>query len=335
MRLSAVPFALLAFVPLPGLANDTAAVLSTGGLEFVIDQDIVMVSEDLYISTQEIRVSYVFRNDGAADRSVLVAFPMPDIVADHFSPVGYPPGPDDNIFEFETRFNGAPVAAELHQYAYAVGVDRTQLLRKLGVPLVPFSPAAIDALGALAPADQERLARLGLVFPEQVHTADGWVIEYYPAWMLRATYTWEAVFPAGENVLVEHRYTPSVGGTSMVSFLAEPYGDYDPAADYADRYCTDEAFLSALRRTLVNGDPWTAPFAENWLSYVLTTGANWNGPIGTFRLVVDKGRPENLVSFCGEDVTKIGPTTFEMVKTDFWPGRDLEILVLQRHEGWD
>ena len=35
-------------------------------------------------------------------------------------------------------------------------------------------------------------------------------------------------------------------------------------------------------------------------------------PIGRFRLVVDKGAPGNLVSFCGEGVRKISPTRFEM-----------------------
>jgi len=39
-----------------------------------------------------------------------------------------------------------------------------------------------------------------------------------------------------------------------------------------------------------------------------------------------------LVSFCGEDVKKIGPTTFEMVKTDYWPEREIEILILNRNE---
>ena len=94
----------------------------------------------------------------------------------------------------------------------------------------------------------------------------------------------------------------------------------------------DEAFISAVRKTLADPDePWSAPFSESWISYVLTTGGNWSGgAIERFRLVVDKGSPDNLVSFCGEDVSKIGPTTFEMVKTDFWPARDLKILVLNR-----
>ena len=48
---------------------------------------------------------------------------------------------------------------------------------------------------------------------------------------------------------------------------------------------------------------------------------------------MDKGSTDNLVSFCGEGIKKIGPTTFEMVKTDFWPDRELEILILERREG--
>lgn len=67
-------------------------------------------------------------------------------------------------------------------------------------------------------------------------------------------------------------------------------------------------------------------FTEGWLSYVLTTGANWNGPIGTLRVIVDKGDPANLVSFCAEGVSKTGPTTFEFTYTDFWPTQDLKIL---------
>src|SRR5690606_4140885 len=47
----------------PALANDTSAVLTTGGLEFITNQDIVMESEELFISKDEIRVVYQFRND--------------------------------------------------------------------------------------------------------------------------------------------------------------------------------------------------------------------------------------------------------------------------------
>ena len=35
----------------------------------------------------------------------------------------------DNIFGFETTFEGKPVDSTLHQYAFALGVDQTALLK--------------------------------------------------------------------------------------------------------------------------------------------------------------------------------------------------------------
>ena len=74
-------------------------------------------------------------------------------------------------------------------------------------------------------------------------------------------------------------------------------------------YCVDPAFLAGLDRLRRRG----AATPEQRIGYILTTGGNWRSPIGDFRLVVDKGAPANLVSFCGEGVRKISPTRFEMV----------------------
>ena len=72
---------------------------------------------------------------------------------------------------------------------------------------------------------------------------------------------------------------------------------------------------------------------EQRIEYVLTTGGNWAlGTIGDFKLTIDKGDPDNLVSFCGENVRKTGPTTFEMTAKDFYPERDLDILILHPFE---
>jgi hypothetical protein len=326
---------LLVLAAPPALANDTAAVLTTGGLEFVSHGEIAMESEDLFISKDEIRVVYTFRNDSDQDHDLLVAFPMPDIVPDHFSPVAFPMGPTDNLFEFETTFNGAPIAAELHEYAYAAGVDRTKLLEKLDIPIVPISQAAIDAVDALDEETIGQLLHLGMAVPDEFDAGEGWETHHWPNWTYRATYTWEATFPANETVVVEHRYKPSVGGTTGVALLSEPSEDgYDPAAEYRQKYCTDESFVAAVRKTLTDPDePWSAPFTESWISYILTTGGNWaGGGIETFRLVVDKGSTDNLVSFCGEGVRKIGPTTFETVKENFWPQEELNILILERQD---
>ena len=332
MRLSALALGFLVFTS-PSIANDTAAVLTTGGLEFIAHGEIAMEREELFISKEEIRVTYTFRNDSDVDHHLLVAFPMPDIVPNHWSPVAFPEGPADNLFQFETTFNGEPVEATLHEYAYAAGVDRTKLLQKLGIPIVPIRQEAIDAVDSLDDETTAELLHLGMAVPDEFDSGEGWEKHHWPFWTYRATYTWEATFPAREKVVVEHRYKPSVGGTTGVSFLGEPYDGYDPKAEYRQKYCTDDSFIAAIEKTMDNPDePWTAPFFESWISYILTTGANWAGGIENFRLVVDKGSEDNLISFCGEDVKKIGPTTFEMVKTDFWPQDELNILILERQD---
>ena len=64
------------------------------------------------------------------------------------------------------------------------------------------------------------------------------------------------------------------------------------------------------------------------IAYVLRTANSWAGPIGQFRLTLDKGAAENLISLCAEGVEKTGPTTFVVEKTDYTPDRDLEILII-------
>jgi hypothetical protein len=295
-----------------------------------------MASEDLSISTDEVKVVYEFANHADTDQHILVAFPLPDITGSQDFMVSVPVEDEDNHFGFETTFNGQPVAAELHQYAVALGIDQTEFLEGLGVPLAPFGQATQDAINALADQDKQELVHRGLAAPMEYDAGQGWQTDYIPIWTLRSTYSWEADFPAGETAEVVHTYRPSVGGTTGVSFLSEPSDGYDPAGDYKRKYCTDDAFLSAVRKTLANKDePWSAPFTETWLSYIWSTGANWSGSIGKFHLTIDKGAPENLVSFCWDgEVEKTGPTTFEMEATDFYPpwNRELDVLILNRQK---
>jgi hypothetical protein len=120
--------------------------------------------------------------------------------------------------------------------------------------------------------------------------------------------------------VIEHRYKPSVG---------ESMGTEAETAEHRKRYCIDRDLLRTLERAR-RGAP-SDFFSDQRIEYILTTGANWSGPIREFRLVVDKGDPGNLVSFCGDGVKKIGPTQFEMRKNDFMPDRNLYVLILKRH----
>jgi hypothetical protein len=64
--------------------------------------------------------------------------------------------------------------------------------------------------------------------------------------------------------------------------------------------------------------------------YILKTANNWNGPIGRFHLTLDKLKPETALSLCWDgELKKTGPTTFEAVRTNFAPARDIHLLVLE------
>ena len=62
--------------------------------------------------------------------------------------------------------------------------------------------------------------------------------------------------------------------------------------------------------------------------YILTTGANWKGPIKNFKLTIAKHVPADKVSVCIPDTRKVSPTTFEVVRHDFVPKEDLNILFI-------
>ncbi|MEA2927686.1 MAG: hypothetical protein QOG38_114, partial [Hyphomicrobiales bacterium] len=70
------------------------------------------------------------------------------------------------------------------------------------------------------------------------------------------------------------------------------------------------------------------PLSEKRLEYILVTGGNWAGPIKDFRLVIDKGAEGNLISACGK-FKKISATQFELRQADYFPERNLEVLILE------
>lgn len=321
----------------PALANDTTAELGTGGLVFITTEQLKMKSEDLYVSPKQVKVTYEYENltDKALD--VLVAFPMPDIEGSGDFMVDVPNRESDNLFGFETTFNGKPVDATLHQQAFAFNLDQTAVLEEMGIPLTPFGDRTRDLIQTLDEESTAKLLHLGLVIPMDYGDGnDNWTTYYEPVWTLRSTYSWEAHFEPGETADVVHSYTPSVGGTVAVTFLSPPDEYGDRGADYMKKYCTDDDLIKTIKKTLPSPEEYyAAPYTESWISYIWSTGNNWAGPIEDFTLTIDKGDAKNLVSFCWDgDVKKIGPTTFQMTAKDWYPPweHELDILILNRND---
>ena len=305
------------------VANTTTANLVAGGLIFARTDKIEMRSEDLFVSEAEIRVRYVFRNISPDDVTSLVAFPMPDIVFQHHTWVEIPEPESENFLDFRTVVDGQAVKTDLDRRVLSANIDRTRLLQDLGIPLMPFSKAANEALNALPADKRDLLITLGLVTPNV--TIQGKPSIMPSDWMLKTTYSWTQAFPAGKDVVIEHRYRPSVGTDNMQIITTSPPDRWQRAAktELTHKYCVDRQFLDVAEKS-------HGQYDEIFLSYILETGANWARPIGDFTLTIDKGAAGSFLGTCERDLRQVGPTTFRVNRKNYLPKGNLEIVIMKR-----
>lgn len=322
-RFAAVCAALL-LAAAPVVANDSTATMRAGGLVLEKTDGITMLSEDLFVSAKEIRVKYRFLNHTSEPITTLVAFPMPDITGGVEGDLGGRLDDPDHVVPFITWVGDYAVWTQVEHKAVFNGADITEQLTALGLPLAPHLETTRTALAALPTAALDALAAQGLVSVDTYDAGEGPQREIHGLWTLKTTHYWEQSFYPGEEVAIEHLYAPAIGGAGY-SMLSGNYDTPEGLAEYRETYCTDDAFVAAARRKQAAG----YYLSETWVDYVLVTGANWSGPIRDFRLVVDKGSADNLVSFCGEGVTKISPTQFEVRRSNYTPTRDLSVLIVR------
>lgn len=327
-------------------ANDGFGGLSATGLTFGRTDAVAMISEDLFISPDRITVDYVFHNHTDSDVTGEVIFPLPPVplwtLWEGMMNLPEPPLPD-NLVGFTVTVGGQPVTPQIDRIAViedwsedhsgsafydTPGRDVTARLTELGIPVSLDITAAMAALLALPPDLQAKAAQEGLAEYFEADPANGQPATVYPQWSILLRYHWTQTFPAGADLAVSHAYANHPPG-GVFYWQHPPAEDY--LQDYRDRYCIDDGTSAAIAKALAMPPDDTGAVQSYgmayFLSYVLRTANSWSGPIGRFRLTLDKGDPQNILSLCAEGVTKTGPTTFVVEKTDYTPDRDLEILI--------
>lgn len=337
-RALAVALVALTIPHCPAVANDTAAAFAAGGLVFQRSDAVRMVSEVLRISPERIDVDYVFENTSQADVTTVVAFPLPTLdMADLFyspnllpsaiggSPLGAHQSrtqASPNFLNFRVLVDGAEITPDVEVRSFLRdGREITASLRELEVdPIIgewkdrphprkrhkqtadnttaPKSMATTEALIDLGAAERHDDFAFGL-------------------WSTKVTFHWPQTFPAGKRIRVQHTYQPAPGG-SLVS------------PSQADEWCADQGFLHAFKKLprYYEAQGFDSSYLDGrWVKYILTTGANWSGPIGHFTLEIDKADAD-LVSTCpipGLKLVKKG-NSFTATATDYLPTSDLNIL---------
>jgi hypothetical protein len=305
-------------------ANDTLATLGAGGLIPVKSAQIAMEREDLEISVHQITVHYLFRNHTDKDVDATVAFPLPELeggTVEHV-PLQLPSKDPANFVDFQVSAAGKAIAAKMDVRAFHEGRDITERLRAAGLPVSVSDPHFADAVARLSPTQRKQFEKDELVVSDDPAGTPN--RRYWPYWTTRVQFYWTQHFPAHATVDVLHKYRPVVGGSYLVST--------DDGASHIKPYCGGPDALPRIQAVKKRhpGKSQDEPVLfEKRINYILTTANNWLGPIRDFRLVVTADSPDDVVLTCFPGLKQAAPTRYELTRSNFHPGHDLQLLLLQ------
>ncbi|MGO9567943.1 MAG: DUF4424 family protein [Desulfomonilaceae bacterium] len=297
-------------------ANASTAEVAAGGIVFVKSENVRMLEETLHISVKRVNVKYRFLNESDQDVHSTVAFPLPlyDIRAGN--------GPYDDaraiMATFKVWVAGRPVSTEISRKALDGDRDITALLREVGLSdkqIFDDADLTSDSVAALEKLEREK----GKSFD----------------WKGSDTAFWQQSFPAGKEIVIELSYKP-LAGNSYNEAYDKNNGGYTPREprwspdEYRNKACLDkrsELKIAQKIAMLVNEGAVEVHLNADNVAYILATGRNWKGPIGTFTLRIEKGAPDEEISLCFPGKPKkISPTIYEFYKRDFVPPDELVVF---------
>jgi hypothetical protein len=307
---------------------DSTAELSIGGLLIARNADISLESEELTITTDQVRVRYIFLNQSQNSVSAAISFPLPDIDLSEADNYAIPSTDPINFLDFRTTIDGRAVNFNLSQRAFLGVKDISAAIKAAGLPILPIG-AQQKSIAEMQKDARERLINEGLLIPagtdangQQLHAG---------IWTVKTSAVRQQTFPAGKSVVVEHRYRTSLGvsfDTILRKGLRENAAMTQEVNRYRSSYCVPDDLLRGIDRIAGDAEGNTAGLRERRISFTLKTAGNAPAPIKDFKIVIDKGKPDRLVSFCLDNVKKISPTAFEVRMKDFSPDKDLKILLI-------
>jgi hypothetical protein len=293
---------------------------------------IAIDSETIAIGPEWVSIAYRLSNQTAAPANLALMVPLPQLDFSDPDVTWAIPGSDPiNFVDLSMKIENKPAPFVFSQVAHLNGRDVSTALRQNNLALIPVGTFDNQLL-ALTPDLKMRLAQAGLL--AQVGNDVQGNPLFFPTWSVDTNATKTVSFAPNQSMLLELRYRASVG-TSPDTFLRRPLrteaGLANQVQRYRSSYCIDDAFYNGLDKLAAAVEANSSKLRERRIYYRLTEGLP-NRPIKEFRLIVDKGRPDWIVSFCVDNLKRTSATTFEMRAVDFVPNQDLRILMIGRNQ---
>lgn len=298
-------------------ANDSTGFVSTGGVEYIKNDKIAMQKERLFVSLDNIKVDYEYKNLSAQDVTETVLFPLPEIT------YGYEEFADTEMMlkSFKIIANEQEIQPEIHVRAFAYQFDNNGK-----ITLREDITAAAKACGLTDKDLIEHWNRsINEKIDEKLSACEG-VAKFKKDnslnWTSQIIYSWQQTFKGNAITKIHHEYKPLIGSGVQ---LDQQLTNAENAKALKATYCLDEKQVKQLNKKQAG-----SYFQQ--IGYILKTGANWAKPIKDFRLTVE--RPKNsYVSFCWNGkgkVKKVGKNQFQVKEKNFLPQQDLDLIFIHK-----
>jgi hypothetical protein len=320
-------------VPWGADAAESLTELATGALDFVNVSDpasFVLQNEDIYVSPKTVRIRYDIQNSGANPLDINFVFKLPDLdFSDPDTDYAIPGQDPVNFLGAGVKVNGKPAALKFSQRASFDNKDVSATLREARLALVPVG-AFQNEIAAANSETRDKLKGQGLIAESGV-TADGAPL-FFPGWMVKTSATGKLTVAPKDKVSVELEYLTSLGSSPdsvLRKAVRSQEGVNDLVAQRNKDYCVDASFLGGLDKIAGADEANQARVREKRIMLSGSTGAF--SPVALdYRLVVDKGNALSLVSFCSENLKKIGATQFEWRAKNVAQNVALKFLVIEK-----
>jgi hypothetical protein len=338
-------------------ANDSTAMMAAGGLQFAKSDAIKMASEHLQVSIDRIKVAYIFENISNKDITTTIVFPLPEYKDPGMVDFTW----DDEVLNdktvplgtFKVIVNGKGVSHQTLIRAIYQGKDITHLLKISGIPLnttlaqnnrIEEGDGEVDKEGNPMGDFPEKQFQVWVLKAKKLGLMNK---EGEPLWKKQIMYYWTQTFPAHQSISISHEYVPSKGWNDIESWNTPDCKtvlfDIDSNNSlWRNISMSNDICLNDEGKNVIFTN-WKEYFAlaktdyvfANHVKYILTTGANWAGPIGNFTLDIEYPKQNTVAlytKFYGNLPANIikAPGHIKISLDNFIPRENLSVLVFKK-----